>query len=43
MLLELFKIGRQQASKSKEAELNEESRVVSGFMEQYGDYDRHKK
>jgi hypothetical protein len=43
MLLRLFKIGRQQASRSKKVVLNEERRVVSGFMKQYGDYDRLKK
>ena len=43
MLLELSKIGRQQASKSKKAVLNEERSVLSGFMEQYGDYDSLKK
>ena len=43
MLLELSKIGRQQASKSKKAVLNEERSVLSGFMEQYVDYDNLKK
>ena len=41
--LGVFQDGRQQASKSKEAVLNEGRSPVSGFIERYVDYDSLKK
>ena len=37
MLLELFKIGRQQATKSRKVVMNKERSVLSDFMDKYVD------